>query len=157
MHTPWGQISDVSLQLVSAGFSLASKLVEVNLSELHAMALLSPSPLVFRAVWSSARAAFDSLSSAGEYIVPAHELFTNDALARAIRRRSAQYAVSGQIDVRARRMLRAPVPSPRWGPRSGYAYLSLPLYFIAPLTAMSRTIYRPIWRNKRRAPPAGGL
>ena len=108
MHFPLDQILAVSLQLVSAGFPMPSNLDEVNLSELHAMASLSPSPVAFMAVRSSNRAVSDALSSDGEYLVPAHELFTNDDLARAIRRHSALYASSGSIDVRAKRKLRAP-------------------------------------------------
>ena len=89
MHFPWDQLLAVSLQLVSAGFSLPSNLADVNLSELHAMASASPFPVAFRAVWSSARAAFAPLSSSGEHLVPAHELFTQDSLVLAIRRHSA--------------------------------------------------------------------
>ena len=74
MNSPWNQISDVSLKPVSDGFPLPSNLGEVYLSESHAMASLSPFPVVFKAAWSSDRAAFATLSSSGEYLVPAHEL-----------------------------------------------------------------------------------
>ena len=48
MHCPWTQILDVSLQLVSDGSPLPSNLADVNLAELHAVALASPFPVVFR-------------------------------------------------------------------------------------------------------------
>ena len=69
MRSPWDQILAVSPQMVSTGYHRPSNLADVNLSELHAMASESPFPVVFRAVWSSARAAFAALSSAGEYLV----------------------------------------------------------------------------------------
>ena len=84
-----------------------SNLDEVNLSELHAMAFLSPFRVVFRAGWSSDRADFSSFSSDDEYLAPAHELFANDDIDRAIRRHSSQYASSGPISFRAKRKLRA--------------------------------------------------
>ena len=135
MHFRWDQILAVSLQLVSYGFPMPSNLDEVNLSELHAMASLSPFTVVFRAVWPSDRAAFATLSYDGEYLAPANELFAKDDRARAIRRHSAQCASSGPIAVRTKRKLRDPRSFPRWAPRSGYAYWALPLYFLALVTA----------------------
>ena len=116
MHFPWDQLLAVSLHLVSAGSPLPSNMDEVNLSELRAMASASPFPVAFRAVWSSARAAFAPLSSPGEHLAPAHELFTKDSLVLAIRRRSAQFSVSGKIAVRAKRILHAPRSFTRMGP-----------------------------------------
>ena len=56
------------------------------------------------------------LPSAGEHLVPAHELFTQDSLVLAIRRHSAQVAASGQIAVRAKRKLHVPRSFTRMGP-----------------------------------------
>ena len=86
---------------------MPSNLAEVNLSELRSMASASSFPVVFRAVWSSDRADFAHRPSAGEHLVPAHELFTKDNIAQAIRRRSAQFPISGQIAVRTKRKLHA--------------------------------------------------
>ena len=55
------------------------------------------------------------LSSAGEHIAPAHELFTKDNLAHAIPRHSTQFAVSGHISVRAKSKHRAPRSFPKMG------------------------------------------
>ena len=121
MHFPWGHLLAISLQLVSAGLPLPSNLAEVNIAELHAMASASPFPVAFRALWSSARAAFAPLSSAGEHLVPAHELFTKDSLVMAIRRHSAQFARSGTITARPLKSLRAPLLSPKWDLLNGFA------------------------------------
>ena len=116
MHSPWDQLLAVSLQLVSAGFPLPSNLADVNLSDLHAMASASPFPAAFWDAWSSARAAIAPISAAGEHLVPAHELFTKDSLVLAIRRRSAQFAVSGQIAVYMKKKLHEARPFTKMGP-----------------------------------------
>ena len=126
MHFPRDQLLAVSLQLVSAGFPLPSNLDDGDLSELHAMASASPFPGAFRAVRSSARAAFAPLSSAGAHLVPAHELFAHDSLVLAIRRHSAQFSVSGQIVVRAKRKLHAPRPFTKMGPAQRVRPLGAP-------------------------------
>ena len=59
---------------------------------------------------------FRPLSSAGEHLAPAHELFTKDSLITAIRRRSAQFAVSGEIAVCTMKNLRAPRSFTKMGP-----------------------------------------
>ena len=56
-----------------------------------------------------------AISSAGEYLAAAHEIFTSDDLALAIRMHSDQYASSGSISVRTKRKLRAPRPFSKLG------------------------------------------
>ena len=118
MHFPRGQILAVWMQLVSAGCPLPPILAEVDLPELHAMASNSPSPVVSRAVWSDARAAFAALPSTGEYLVPAHELFTNDDLVLATSRHTAKFSSSGSIAVRTKKKkMRAHRSFSKMGPR----------------------------------------
>ena len=123
MHFPWCQLLATSLQLVSAGLPLPSNLAEVNASELHVTAAASPFPVAFRALWSSARTAFAPTSSAGEHLVPAHEMFTQDTLVKAIRRHSAQFARSGAITARPRTSLRAPPAFEKMGPAQRIRFL----------------------------------
>ena len=123
MHFPWGQLLATSTQLVAAGFPLPSNLAEVHVSELHSMATASPFPVVLRALWSSARMAYAPLSSAGEDLTPAHELFTQDSLVKAIRRHSAQFAHSGTIAAKSSSTIKAPKAFDKMGPARKIRYL----------------------------------
>ena len=116
MHFPRGQILAVCLQLVSDGIPLPHILAAVGLSELHAMAPRSHPPEVFRSVPPTARAACAAVSSAADYMAPAHDLFTQNDLVLAIRRRSAQFASLGSISVRTKRKLHVPRPFAKMGP-----------------------------------------
>ena len=123
MHFPWDLLLATSLQLVAAGIPLPSNLAEVHVSELHSMAAASPFPVVLRALWPSARTAYPPTSSAGEDLTPAHELFTQDSLVKAIRRHSAQFARSGAIATRPSSTLKDPRAFEKLGHSQKIRYL----------------------------------
>ena len=87
------------------------------------MAAASPFPVVLRALWSSARTAYAPISSAGEHLTQAHELFTQDSLVKAIRRHSAQFARSGTITTRPSKTIKAPRAFGKLGPAQKIRYL----------------------------------
>ena len=113
-------------QLDSAGFSLPSGPAADRLSEVHTLAVISPFPAAFRDIRSIARSSSAAMSSASEYLAPAHEMFTQNDLALATRRHSEQYAGAGKLAARTMRELHVPRFYSKLGPAPRVRLLTSP-------------------------------
>ena len=111
----WGAMLAIFQYLSAVGRSFPPDLASIHPAELYDVAKNSPCPAAMRTFWAIARSN-GSVSSSAEYIAPSHDLFAMDSMAIALRKRSAQYAATGQLRLATRGELRAPRDFARMGP-----------------------------------------
>ena len=107
----------VCAQLEASGILLPFDMSRVTPSEAHHMALESSATSALRALWSASRT--DSSSAHQQpagYLAPSRELFTNDSLAKATRRHTAQFTRAGKIAVLTHKKIHMPSSFARMGP-----------------------------------------
>ena len=106
ISTGRGVVLEVCAQLAASGLNIPFDLSRVTPSEAHHRALESPTPSAMRAVWSASRTdSSASSTNAAEYPAPAHDLFANDSILKAIHRRSDQFPRTGKTAVRTNNKL----------------------------------------------------
>ena len=112
----WDALLDSCNFLAATGICSPKALAILTAADFYDLSIKSPFPAVARALWTVARTTVVPPSSSAEYLTPAHAVFTQDSLVKAIRTHAAQYASTGQLRVATKKKLHIPRNFSQLGP-----------------------------------------